>query len=223
MMKMLRNMVLGFFAWILAWGNVSLVVAQERFDDPLFVCKDKFVMSAGMGIPFIGISEIAYGISDKFTLGALTGITPRNSLGIGIRPRVVLLQSGDNFRLHLRSMLNYYPPTEEGFDNCPWILAHPIVSAEWSFPSGLRMNTGGGMVLAACTNSILHKLRFHQGGEDHNGFMDGTWNTLHVGASYPIGKHILLQSEAGPLLKGFRPDWISGTPVFFNLGISSQL
>ena len=196
--------------------------AQEESvhnNDHLFAHKGRSMVTLATGIPYLGIAEYAYGFSDRFSLGLSVGVTP-NVEGYGFRIRGILLQSREDFRLYVRMPVFYYPKTEHGE---PWMLAWPVVSAEWMLQSGTRLSIGGGVVAAACMNSILGR----EGMEDEEDkFMGGVWNTVHAGVAIPLNRTIMLETEVSSVMSGLKlagKDWIGGPPVILVLGTSIAL
>ena len=168
------------------------------------------------GIPYLGIAEYSYGISDKFTAGVLAGRTPTDA-GYGLRIRGVVFQGDEDFRVHFRMPVIYYP-TLKGKRGEPWLLAWPVVSAEWKLNSGTRLSVGGGVIGASCVASLLGKEE-----EDEEGFMNGLWNTLQFGVAVPLKSNLAFQAEVAGVLSGLKlagKDWIGGPPVIVTLGLS---
>ncbi|MBI1805069.1 MAG: hypothetical protein HY033_08925 [Ignavibacteriae bacterium] len=185
-------------------------------NDHLFAHEGKSMVTLATGIPYLGIAEYAYGFSERFSLGLSVGVTPTVE-GYGLRIRAVILQPRENFRLYARMPIFYYPKTEHGE---PWMLAWPVVSAEWILQSGTRLSIGGGVVAAACMNSILGRKDMED--KEHE-FMGGVWNTVHAGVAVPLNRSIMLQTEVSSVMSGLKfagKDWIGGPPVIVVLGIS---
>ncbi len=129
------------------------VTTTQLSEDHLFAEKGKSIITAATGIPYIGIAEYAYGVSDRFTIGVLIGSTPIIP-GYGIRLRNVLYSNGSDKRIYLRTPLLYYPQTK-GLGGEPWLLTWPAVNFEKRTNSGLRWSYGVGVVAAACVNDLL--------------------------------------------------------------------
>jgi hypothetical protein len=166
------------------------------------------------GIPYVGIVEYAYGISDRVTMGAFAGGTP-NVGGIGIRTRLVVHEPRDDFRIYFCTPLAFYPKTK-GLGGDPWWLIRPNLNFEWMLESGFRYKVGGGLVAAASHHSIF-------GDASRAHFQPDVWNTLHAGISFPIGARATFQIENSVVLDGFRiadSGWVGGPPVILVIGPS---
>ena len=175
------------------------------------------------GIPYVAIAELAYGFTDRFSVGVLGGIVPHNP-GYGLRLRYLLAQPSEDFRVHLKMPVIYYPKAKSlGCPECePWFLAWPAVSAEWRRPSGTRWWVGAGLVAAACADTVFG--RENEAMETGGGIQEGTWNTLQFGFSKPITRRLAFQFEIAPVLKGLklasRQNWVGGPPVILTTGFS---
>jgi hypothetical protein len=191
---------------------------EDRRVDSLFPRGGTFSATVGTGVPFIGIGEIAYGITDRFALGAIGGGTP-NVGGVGVRPRVLIVDA-DAWRLHLTVPILYYPKTRElGGD--PWMLTRPALVLDREIASGVRLGAGMGLVAAACTESI-----FSLGKEHDSEFMGGVWNTVNVGASVQVSSRTSLFGDVALVMRGVRvagSEWIGGPPVIAAFGVTTRL
>src|SRR3954454_11982914 len=67
--------------------------ATAQPSDYLFPGAGHASATMSTGVPFLAIGELAYGITDRFAVGAIGGITP-SVVGVGVRPRFSLVQSG---------------------------------------------------------------------------------------------------------------------------------
>lgn len=208
----------------LAVSSVSL--SQEGIDhrDHLFAASGRSMVTVSTGIPYVGIAEYAYGVSDRFSLGVVAGLTP-NVEGYGVRIRAILSQPSESFRVYFRAPLFYYPKTRDlGGD--PWILTWPVLSGEWALSSGERVSVGGGFIVASCFDSFARKFGLQsekQGDEMEEGFMGGVWNTVHAGAAFPVSQNLMFQAEASYVMHGVgfaNRDWVGGPPVILVLGLS---
>jgi len=182
------------------------------------------MVTVATGIPYVGIVEYAYGISDRFSAGAIIGITPKIP-GYGVRLRGTIHERGDRFRVYVRAPVLYYPRTKD-LGGEPWVLTWPVVSAEWKIESGTRLSVGGGFVAAACVNSLLGLEEEEEETEGGEGFMGGFWNTLHAGVAFPIRPRLMFQGELSAVLSGAKVaggDWVGGPPVILVLGLSYGL
>ena len=195
--------------------------------DHLFPSKGKSMLTMATGIPYIGIAEYAYGFSDRFSMGLMYGKTPELD-GYGFRVRYMMHQSAESFRMYFRMPFFYYPHTHEMGDE-PWILAWPVIIAEWKLHSGTRLSLGGGVVVASCFDSFLRTLRLRSESrdeEDGGGLMGGLWNTVHGGIAVPLNEHLTFQGEISSVMSGLKlagKDWIGGPPVIAVAGLSYNL
>ena len=196
-------------------------------NDHLFSGAGKSMVTVATGIPYVGITEYSYGFSDRFSAGLIVGVTPRVT-GYGVRVRAILHERDDDFRLYLRVPILYYPKTKD-LGGEPWILAWPVLSAEWKLRSGARLSAGGGIVTASCFDSMLRKFGLrshHEESDEEEGFMGGVWNTLHVGMTLPVSERLTFHGEVSAVMSGVQiagKDWIGGPPVILMLGFSSVL
>jgi hypothetical protein len=209
---------------VLVFGTVK---AQElctsASPDYLFVPEGHSMVSAATGIPYVGIGEYAYGISNKTTLGFILGQTPVVT-GLGFRIRTVVAEPSDRTRVYFRSPLFYYPQTHDGGKE-PWFLAWPVLNAEYRRDCGRREWFGLGVVGAVCAHSLGHTLGLEKELDmSESRFEGGLWNTVQVGLSQPITESIVAQAEAALVLKGVslpkKGEWIGGPPVILVMGVS---
>ena len=204
---------------------VSNTLARPLGDgtDHLFPRSGNSMVTLSTGIPYVGISEYAYGFSDRFSIGLVGGVTPRVET-YGIRVRAILHRK-DAFRIYFRAPVLYYPKTRD-LGGEPWVLTWPVVVGEWLLGSGTRLSAGVGAIAAACYNSLIHELGFHRAHahfDEEEGFMGGVWNTVHVGAAIPLSKQIMFQTELAAVMKGLNiagRDWVGGPPIILVLGFS---
>src|SRR5437762_14386768 len=64
-------------------------------NDALFPSAGSVAGSVATGIPYLGIGEVAYGVTDRFAVGVVGGVTP-TTVGGGVRLRGVLFERGDD-------------------------------------------------------------------------------------------------------------------------------
>ena len=205
----------------------SLVSAQTcivHSPDYLFTGEGHSMVTLTTGIPYVGIAEYAYGISDKTTIGFMYGQTPAVE-GYGIRIRTIISQPEDNLRIYFRSPVFYYPLTHE-LGGEPWFLAWPAFNIEYTRDCGRRMWAGIGAVGACCAHSLGKTFGLEK---DNNemmgpGFKGGIWNTIQTGATQPITDHLVAQAEVGLVLSGIKlasqNSWIGGPPVILVMGLT---
>ena len=186
--------------------------------DYLFPSGGGLTATVASGLPFLGIAEVAYGLTDRFSLGALVGATPDlpgvdGTLAIGLRPRVVLLERGP-WRANLIVSILAYPAVKGFGRREPWMLTRPTLIAERALASGIRLNAGMGLIGAACLSSILSL------GQERD--MDGgLWNTASVGASLPLSPRVNAFADASVILHGVKVahDWLGGAPLVAYAGV----
>ena len=215
---MKNRIVLMAIALMLVHTLSSAQRSSVGMNDHLFASPGSGMLTVATGLPYVGAFEYAFGISDRFTMGFVAAAAPPAS-AFGLRLRGVIFQE-DGFRLYVRTPLLYYPPHPDLFCGEPWVLAWPVLSAEWLLSSGARASVGGGVVGAACVHSLLGHSRF---GED---FMGGIWNTVHLGFTLPLNRRLTFQSEASAVMQGFKfagEDWIAKFPVIAVIGVSYSL
>jgi hypothetical protein len=171
-------------------------------------------LTLATGIPYVGIVEYAYGISDRVTMGAFVGVTP-NVGGVGVRTRLVVHEPREDFRIYFCTPIAFYPKTK-GLGGDPWWLVRPNINFEWMTNGGFRYKVGGGLVAAASHHSV-----FGDASKAH--FSPDVWNTVHAGISFPIGRNATFQVENSLVLNGFKvagKDWVGGPPVILVIGTS---
>ena len=219
--------------------NIVTARAQQQpigINGHLFPARGKSMVTVATGIPYIGIAEYAYGISDRFSTGIIVGQTPKVA-GYGLRIRGIIYHKNESFRLFVRAPILYYPKTK-GLGGEPWFLTRPVISGEWKLDSGIRLSVGGVFVGAACANSLLGVVNDEHSHDvdvvpalehDHDnetGFMGGLWNTFHAGIAVPVSKKIVFQLEVSVVMSGLKiagKDWVGGPPVIVVLGFSYTL
>ena len=166
------------------------------------------------GIPFVGVAEYAYGVTDRFTVGVLGGFTPAVE-GYGVRLRGVVFQKTERYRVYFCTPIVYYPRLSGGD---PWWLARPNLNFEWVNKRNIRYKFGGSLFLAASNNSLF-------GDADKATLNPDYWSSVHAGASFPIGLSLSFQTEVSYVSKGIKPikDFVGAPPVVLVLGFSYTL
>ncbi len=200
---------------------ITNIVNAQSFrggsQDHVFAGEGNAKITLATGIPYIGVAEYAYGISDRVTGGFLFGLTP-NVDGYGIRARAVIYQEEESFRIYFCTPVLYYPKTKElGGD--PWWLTRPNINFEWIAETGLRYKFGGSIIAAGSHYSFF-------GDRSKAKFQPDLWNAFHCGTSFPIGAGIMFQVELSAVMNGFTiagKDWVGGPPVILVLGFSREL
>ena len=163
------------------------------------------------GIPFVGVAEYAYGVTDRFTVGVLGGVTPAVE-GYGFRMRGVVYQKTDRYRVYFCTPVIYYPRLSGGD---PWWLARPNINFEWVNKHNFRYKLGGSLFLAASNNSLF--------GDAEKATLDpDVWSSIHAGMSVPVKGNISFQTEVSYVSKGVKPikDFVGAPPVVLVLGLS---
>jgi hypothetical protein len=187
--------------------------------DVLFPQPGSVSATVATGIPYVAIGEVSYGVTERFAVGVMGGVTPI-TYGIGLRARGIVAE-GTAGRLAVVVPVLYYPATGS-LGHEPWVLTLPQLLAERSFDNGALLHIGVGAAAAMCTEAIAGVLtgRHHEDGEE--GFMGGFWNTATVGGALPLGFQTTAFLDATLIMKGFRmagSDWIGGPPVVITLGL----
>jgi hypothetical protein len=230
MKRFLRCLQLVVLAWVLLASRRALADATadgvatydgERGADPLFPRAGHASITVASGVPFVGIGEVAYGFTDRFALGAMTGLTPdmgsiRGTVGVGLRPRAVLFASGA-WRSTIVAPILYYPEVRGFGDTEPWMLVQPTLTVERSLGRSASVHAGAGLIAAACMESILTL------GKEHD-MMGGVWNTATAGGNVALSARTSVFAEGGVVLRGVTvaPDWIGGTAIAF-VGVTREL
>jgi len=182
--------------------------------DGLFPEGGHVTLGASTGVPFVGIGEVGYAFTDRFTLGAIGGITP-SVVGAGVRPRLSIYEGGA-YRVTLVMPILYYPKTHMSGEE-PWFLTNPVLSLERRF-GAVRAHAGLGLVAAACADSLFE--------HDHaSSFMGGVWNTVQIGGAWKVARATEVFGDAQLIMRGVRPagdEWIGGPPVVVALGVTQR-
>lgn len=192
--------------------------------DPLFPRKGKTMATVLTGIPFVGITEAAYGVTNRFAVGVTAGVLGNSAPGYGLRFRYVLAQPSDDFRIYAKAPVIYYPKAQPlGCSDCePWFLTWPTLNAEWRLAGGIRLWTGVGVVAAACATTVLGNQEEKESMTE--GRNEGVWTTLQFGLSRPITRRMTFQLEVAPVFNGAKlassRNWVGGPPVIVTTGLT---
>ncbi len=184
-----------FFIAALAMTSVSrsgyAQICGAASPDHLFTTEGHSMVTCTTGIPYVGIAEYAYGISNKTTIGFMYGQTPAVE-GYGIRIRTIISQPAENLRIYFRSPIFYYPQTHD-LGGEPWFLAWPAFNIEFTRNCGRRIWAGFGAVGACCAHSLGKTLGLEKDDNEMmgTGFKGGIWNTIQTGAMQPITDHLV--------------------------------
>ena len=185
--------------------------------DPLFGQGGSVTLATG--VPFLAIGEAAWGFGDRFTMGALAGVTP-NVLGVGLRPRVLVLD-GTSDRLQLVAPGLYYPETSDG---APWVLTRPMVEWSHALGRGVRAGFGAGFVAATAVGADAASRPYAGAIGDARGIT--WWNAVSGHVVAPIGSGAAIFAEAAAILHGVRfagDDWVGGPPFTISFGASAHI
>src|SRR5579872_175069 len=106
-MKTTTFFLIAVIATILTIETASAQIIPVSRPDALFPGEGKASLTFWSGIPYIGIAEYAYGVSDKFSVGVIGGYTPTTK-AIGIRLRAIVAGESDNFRLYIKTPILFY-------------------------------------------------------------------------------------------------------------------
>ena len=181
----------------------------------------RYVVTTATGIPYVGATELAFGVTERITVGLMAAYAPP-AAALGARVHAVL-SAADDARLFFRMPVIYYPPHRDLFCGKPWVLAWPTLHAEWKLDSDVRLWAGVGILGASC----VHALMGHHGGEEEDEVqMDGIWNTVSIGVTVPLSRSVSFNAELSPVLKGLRfagNDWVAKVPLIVVVGISTTL
>ncbi len=197
--------------------------SSSQSNDALFAPAGHLAGTVASGIPYVGIVELAYGVTSGFTVGVIAGVTP-DTEGIGLRLRGVVAKKG-NDRIVLTSPILYYPGTaSSGGDQ--WLLVMPSLLAEHRFEGGLAVHVGLGFAAAECTDSIGSFFRTGSFGREKDddqkmGFMGDVWATATVGAGLPVGRATALFGDVTLVTQGLAlgHHWVGIVPVIGEFGI----
>jgi hypothetical protein len=194
--------------------------------DPLFASSGGSMVTLSTGIPYVGIAEYAYGISDKTTIGFMYGQTPKVQ-AYGMRIRTIISEPSYNLRIYFRSPIFYYPQTHD-LGGEPWFLAWPVLNIEYKRDCGRRLWAGIGAIGACCAHSLGTTLGLEKAKEEMMGagFNGGIWNTVQVGVTQPISNGFVAQLEFGLVMSGFKvagSSWVGGPPILLITGLSYAL
>lgn len=190
---------------------------EEAPHDTLFPGRGKWAITAATGVPFYAVGEVALGISEGVTLGAIAGETPRVG-GIGLRPRVALWSSIDQ-RVTLIAPTLYYP-RGDGPHIEPWLLTRPSLLLEQRLDRGALWHVGLGMIYAVALTDPPLSEQAHN--DPSPGFDDGFWASLQLGTWQPLSRHFALFADVDLVYDVRGPSWmvVGGTRVVISLGVS---
>ena len=207
--------------------------APERHSDYLFPKAGDLSLSLATGIPFLAMSEVAVGITNRFSIGGIAGIAmsgdgPPTNVGFGLRPRVDVWHS-HRWRVEAVVPVLYYPKT-----NGTWFLTRPAVQVERTWESGWRAYGGVGVVAVVSEDALTGNTKPGESvlpyggtpGQKAGDASNGIWNTLSVGGALPLGKKTSVFGEGVLVLNGYKlpgQEWVGGVPFVLTLGITTTL
>lgn len=207
----------------------QISVAQRSFsncllkNDPHFPAKGRFngtLLSTYSSVspPPVLISDVMYGITNRFSLGVVGGTTGSLAL-YGIKLNAALYKQTD-FKVIFRFMSVYYPERNGTFmfdtDHeyvMPWMLSMALVDTEWKTKKGIRWSVGMGLMETHCIEDmkmwfgIEHDHSVHAGDDGHVGEVDSgslidIFNTVQASVSLPISKRFTLRPEVIAVFRG---------------------
>jgi len=213
---MVHNLRLLLAAVLLATCGLTVQAQQiSHLNDHVLNARGQGRVTVATGVPYVGITEYAHGLSDRVTVGVLGGFTPRVP-GYGIRARAVLYQPHDGFRVYFCTPVILYPKSG-GRD--PWWLVRPNINLEWITTPGLRYKFGGSVIATTSHYALF-------GSASRATFAPGFWQAIHGGVSFPIRPGVTFQVESSLVLDGPRvagSDWVGGPPVIVVIGTAWTL
>jgi hypothetical protein len=199
-------------------------------DGDLFPTSGRLSLSAGTGLPFLGIGEVGVGITRGFAIGVLGGVTP-SVLTAGIRPRV-RVRLGDHLALMLVVPMLYYPsasaPGPGNIGSTSWVLARAELSLDATITERFHLAGGMGIIAAASTLALANRLEgkafvvpgYGMSAADTEGFAGGLWNTVCFHASYAVRPRTHLFAEGSLVMSGVVPaENVGGPPLVVTMGV----
>jgi hypothetical protein len=205
-------------------------VTTPKSDGDLFPTPGRLSLSAGTGLPFLGIAEAGIGITRGVAVGVIGGITP-SVLTAGIRPRF-RVGLGDHTGLMLVVPMLYYPsasaPGPGNIGKTTWVLARPELLLDGRLGDRVHVAGGMGFVAAASTVALGNKLAgnnfavpaYGGSGSESMNFAGGLWNTLCFHTSYSLRPDSHLFLEGSLVMSGVVPaDNVGGPPIVITAGV----
>jgi hypothetical protein len=197
----------------LGWAQANFLNLKNQ-NDPLFPGRGKF--NAGLLTTYRGtaapapvlIGDVTYGVSNKFSLGAVFGTT--GTLGLcGLRFNAVLFQQR-NFRGVFRWNAIYYPGRDGKFlfDNSiqhvmPWMFTLGVADLEWKTKGGTRWSIGIGYLETHCIDGMMKILHLSNDMDKDEELPLHIYNVLHGGVSIPLSKRFTLMPELVVVMRGY--------------------
>jgi len=200
---------------------------QAPAPGPMFPGEGRFALSAAGGLPFLAIGEASWGPTDWFAVGLVGGVaSDAKESAFGVRPRVLVLGDRDLALVASLPML-FYPPSDKRHGET-WLLANPKLLVAGQFEGGVSVYGGVGGMLTSCSDSVGdHFSGEEQASPEHEEeepMVDGVWNTVHAGASVPLGSQTSVFFDSGLVMSGFEVSESYaekvGVPVLLQAGMS---
>lgn len=203
-----------FHSLSLARQTKMIEIEPNRVFDHVINKKGESRVSIFTGLPIIGSTEYAFGISGRTTFGVLAGFTPFEE-AVGIRVRTVLYQKNQLYRVYFCTPVVFYPQTRR-VNPDPWYITRPNINFEWIRKSNFRYKIGGSLVASASKHNLF--------GNPAKSKHPPTLRTaIHAGISMPFkNSGFSFQAELSYVTKGFKKidDFYGGPPVILITGIS---
>lgn len=208
------------------WGAVLLcgvltepgaACAQVHSRDALYPGGGEFSASFATGFPFVAMTEVAVGVTDRAAVGLLAGVTPR-VWGIGVRPRVALWR-GQSQRVTLIAPTLYYPHNSGRFAQ-PWGLTRPTLLLEQRTDDRMMLHLGVGLMLASALATPTADSEDQQ--VTASGFTRGVWLSTQVGGSLKLSSAWSAFVDIDLVYDVDGPSWskVAAIPAVLSLGLA---
>jgi hypothetical protein len=225
-----------FFAENAGAADAADTPAAPPSNGDLFPTAGHVTAAAATGLPFLGVAELGFAVTDHFAVGAVGGVAlayePTGPVPTvptaGIRPRFRVATSRRT-SLELIVPALYYPSATPGPSHVrgtAWLVARPEVFFDGAI--GERWHVAGGMgVITAASTDALGQLvggrkvvmpPYNGSPESTRGFAGGVWNTLSTRGSYALSSQTHLFAEGTLVMMGVVPAEVGGPPVVVELG-----
>ena len=199
---------------------------EMKSHDYLLPGKGKSMVSLFTGVPYIGVGEFAYGVSNRLSVSAFLGVTPVN-YAFGSRIKAVVIETSGNFRINLKTTVIYYPFMEFG-DGDPWGLGWQAANAEWKLNNGSRFWAGAGILGVSCLDKIFPskggKKMMPKDPKEEEMEIEGVFNTFQFGYSKPLSSHTSFVVEVAPVMQGLKlkekSGFLDAFPVIVTAGFT---
>ncbi len=196
--------------------------------DTLIIPQGTTVVSMMSGIPFLGVAEVAVGITDGFTVGAFFGISPIE-VACGVRIRGLLYSAADkSFRVTARIPILLYPDSPG--HSQPWWLAWPVVSSEFKLSNSVAIAAEAGVIASITSvrleNVIMGSHNRYERKVDHMGSKEGVYTTFGSTASLALSNGVALQGSFHVVMDGTNlapSDWVGQVPYVCSIGVAMEM